>query len=92
MTAWGVATGADGRLLGAPLFPVGPVLNKRLQESPALFSPALCTRSTCGTGCWEASSTRTSGLEKARVSALSPHSMRESGRGLRIFLAEPFHF
>lgn len=35
----------------------------------------------CGTECWEASSTRISGLGKAHASALLPHSMRKSRRG-----------
>lgn len=63
---------------------VVPVLNKGF--SSAHLSSV--TYSTCGTECWEASSTRISGLGKARASALLPHSMRKSGRGLRVSLAE----
>lgn len=63
-----------------------------LQRSPLLFHLSFVICSTCGTGCWEDSSTRISGLERARVSALLPHSMRKSGWALRVSLAELFLF
>lgn len=57
---------------------VGPALSER-PRSPLASSAHLCFAvcSMYGTECWEASSIRTSGPGKARVSALLPHSMRK---------------